>query len=180
MMKKVKYRFYVDHEKEEQWVNEMSREGWHLERFIVFRYSFVKGKPGAYIYRNELLNGLTSSEKNDYLDFLKGSGIEVVHKFGGWAYLRKKASDGTFEIYTDTASKISYYNRILNLFTILLLCNLVMGIFNLNISDSASYTGAISSTMGVISIAVAILIAFPTIKVYRRKNILKKQQNIFE
>lgn len=180
MMKKVKYRFYVDYEKEEQWVNEMSQEGWHLERFMVIRYSFVKGEPGTYIYRNELLNGLTSGEKNNYLDFLKGSGIEVVHKFGGWAYFRKKASDGPFEIYTDTASKISYYNRILNLFTLLLLCNFIMGIINLNIADSTSYHGTISSTVGVFGIATAMLIAFPTIRVYRRKNILKKSQNLFE
>ncbi|QFG00703.1 DUF2812 domain-containing protein [Psychrobacillus glaciei] len=179
-MKKVKYRFYVDYEKEEQWVNEMAQNGWHFKKIMVFRYTLVKGEPGAYIYRNELLAGLALKNKNDYLEFLKESGIEVVNKFGGWAYFRKKAAEGPFEIYTDTSSKISYYNRILNLFTVLFLGNLIMGIFNLMVSDHASYRGTISSTAGIFGIATAILILIPNIKIYRRKNAIKEQQQIFE
>lgn len=179
-MKKVKYRFYVDYEKEEQWVNEMSKNGWHLEKFMVFRYTFAKGESGAYIYRNELIAGLALKDKNDYLEFLKESGIEVVNKFGGWAYFRKKAEEGTFEIYTDTTSKISYYNRILNLFTLLFLFNLIMGIINLIISKSAPYKGVVNLSTGLLGLIVAILILIPTLKVYQRKKSLKNQQQLFE
>jgi hypothetical protein len=179
-MKKVKYRFYVDYEKEEQWINEMSKNGWNLERFMVFRYTFAKGEPGAYIYRNELLAGFTIKDKNNYLDFLKESGIEVVNKFGGWAYFRKKAAEGPFEIYTDTTSKISYYNRILNLFTLLFLCNLIMGIFNLIVSKSAPYKGVVNLSTGIVGVIVAILILIPTMKVYHRKKSLIDQQQLFE
>lgn len=179
-MKKVKYRLYVDYEKEERWVNEMAQQGWLLEKFRPLRFTFLKGEPGAYIYRNELLAGLSVKEKNDYLEFLKQSGIEVVNKFGGWAYFRQKASDGPFEIYTDSASKVSYFNRIIGLFTLLLLFNIIIGVVNLIISAYVLDHGIVNSFTGLINFAAAILISIPTIKIYRRKKDLQEQQNLFE
>lgn len=179
-MKKVKYRYYMDYEKEEQWVNDMALQGWHLKQFKFIRFTFVKGEPGAYIYRNELLKGLASKEEYDYMEFLKESGIEVINKSGVWAYFRKKSSDGPFEIYTDTASKVLYLNRILSLFIFLFLINLLAGISNLILSRNGSDYGLISSTIGLWGVAVAFIILIPTIKVYRRKKELKEQQNLFD
>lgn len=179
-MKKVKYRFFVDYEKEEQWVNDMAQQGWLLEKFKFFRFTFLKGEPGAYIYRNELLAGLALKDKNEYLQFLKQSGIEVVNKFGGWAYFRKKASDGPFEIYTDTASKVSYFNRILGPLTFLLLMNIIIGVVNLIISVYNSSHGTVNSSTGLINLAVAVLLSIPAIKIYRRKKALQEQKNLFE
>ncbi|MDI2585783.1 MULTISPECIES: DUF2812 domain-containing protein [unclassified Psychrobacillus] len=177
-MKKVKYRLYVDYEKEEQWINELAQQGWLLEKFKFFRFTFVKGEAGSYIYRNELLAGLALKDKNEYLQFLKESGIEIVSKFGGWVYFRKKASDGPFGIYTDTASKVSYFNRIIGLFTLLLVFNIIIGIVNLIISGYAD--SPVNSYTSFFNFAAAILIAVPTIKVYRRKKALQEQQNLFE
>jgi len=28
-----KFRFFIDHEREEQWVNNMAEQGWHLKKF---------------------------------------------------------------------------------------------------------------------------------------------------
>ncbi|WP_144510819.1 DUF2812 domain-containing protein [Bacillus sp. FJAT-22090] len=179
-MKKVKYRFYVDYEKEEQWVNEMAQQGWFLETFKFFRFAFVKGEPGTYVYRNEMLKGLSKNDETNYVEFLKESGIELVSKFGGWAYFRKEASDGPFEIYTDTASKISYYNRILNLFSLLFLFNLIMGIFNVIVSDSAPYQGKFNLITGIFGLAVSLLILIPIVKVYRRKKVLQQNRNLYD
>lgn len=179
-MKKVKYRFYVDYEKEESWVNDMAKQGWFLENFKFFRFAFVKGEPGTYIYRNELLRGLSKDDEDNYLEFLKESDIELVSKFGGWAYFRKKASGGPFEIYTDNASKISYYNRILNLFSLLFLFNLIMGIINLFVSNSAPYQGRFNLITGLFGLAAALLISIPIVKVYRRKKELQQNQNLFD
>ena len=47
-------------------------------------------------------------------------GIEVVSKWNQWVYLRRKAAEGTFEMYTDVDSKIEQYKRIKKLFITLL------------------------------------------------------------
>ncbi|MFJ7972050.1 DUF2812 domain-containing protein [Psychrobacillus sp. NPDC096389] len=172
-MKKVKNRLYLDYEKEEQWINDMVQEGWHLKKFMFFRFTFEKGEQGSYIYRNEFLGGRTVEEENNYIEFLKESDIEVVYKFGGWAYFRRKASKGPFEIYTDTSSKVSYFNRILSVFIALFLVNLMFGIINLAISQAAPY-------LSVVSFIAAIVILIPIVIILRRKKALQEQQNLFE
>ena len=47
-MKKVKNRLYLDYEKEELWINDMVQEGWHLKKFMFFRFTFEKGEQGSY------------------------------------------------------------------------------------------------------------------------------------
>lgn len=171
-MKKVMYRFFMDYQKEEKWLNEQNEKGLHLTKVQFTRYTFVEGTPGEYIYRNELLSGFTSKDHNEYLDFLKEGGIEVVDQFGGWGYFRKKADDGPFELYTDTSSKISYLNRVLYLFGFLLLINLYFFFFNFWIADGIRW-------FSYISLAVAILIIYPLSTVYKRKKALQVEQEIF-
>ena len=179
-MKKIKNRIFLDFEKEEKWINEMSKQGWHLEKFFLYHYTFRKGEPEKYIYRNEFLSGLKENEKNEYFDFLRESGIEVVHTFGFWSYFRKATVEGPFELYTDAKSKISYYNRIFNIFLLLFITNLVMAIENITISKNGYSISAANSSAGLLSFAVAILLFIPTLKIYQRKKELMRQQQFFE
>ncbi|KOS68834.1 hypothetical protein AEA09_09970 [Lysinibacillus contaminans] len=50
-------RFFSDDQKEEAWINEMSAQGWHLKKFFTIFFTFDKGEPGKYIYRNEYVGG---------------------------------------------------------------------------------------------------------------------------
>lgn len=178
-MKKVKYRIFGDFEKEEKWVNDMAAEGWHLEKFSFGRFVFTKGEPGAYIFRNEFIR-MNSSEKEDYFDFLKDSGITIINELGGWVYMKKAAAEGPFEIYTDTKSKIAYYKRMLSIFALFFFVNVWFGIMNLSILwDSARDKIAIP-IIGVFNIVVALIIAYPIIKIIHRKKVLEKQQQFFE
>ncbi|WML38122.1 DUF2812 domain-containing protein [Neobacillus sp. OS1-2] len=178
-MKKVMYRFYLDYEKEEKWINEMALQGWHLNKFSLGRFTFTKGEPGACIYRNEFLSGMSTNEKKDYLDFLKDSGITVINEFGGWVYMKKAATEGPFEIYTDSKSKIAYYQRMLNIFLLLFFVNAWLGISNVSFFNQ-SKTVFFNQAIGVLNIAAAFLIAVPIIKIIRRKRELKKNQQFFE
>jgi hypothetical protein len=115
-MKYNAYKFFTigQYEKEEKWLNEMSAKGMQLTDVGFCRYSFVKGTPGEYIYRLELLEHMPgNAESVSYISFLEETGIEQVGSILRWIYLRKKASDGPFELYSDTESKINHYKRIL-------------------------------------------------------------------
>ncbi len=91
-MKKVIYRYFMDDQKEEQWLNEQCNKGFHLIKVQFSRYTLVECAPGEYIYRNELLSGLESRGNKKYLEFIQESGIEVVDQCVGWGYFRKKIS----------------------------------------------------------------------------------------
>ena len=179
-MKKVNYRIFGDFEKEEKWVNEMAAEGWHLEKFFLGRFKFIKGEPGAYIYRNEFIFHMKSKEKKDYFDFLKDSGITIIYEMGAWVYMKKTAAEGPFELYTDTKSKLAYYKRMLSVFFFLFLINAYFGLMNLSILWDREKDEIIIPTIGVFNIVVALLIAYPIIKIIQRKKRLEKQQQFFE
>lgn len=179
-MRKVLYRFFVDFEKEEKWINGMGAQGWHLEKFSFARFAFKKGEPGAFIYRNEFISGMSSADKKDYFEFLKDSGISIINEMGGWVYMKKAAADGPFEIYTDTKSKISYYKRMLNIFALLFFINAWMGIANISIFGDKTSLEFVNQSAGIFNIAAAILIAFPILKIIKCKRSLEKDQQFFE
>ncbi len=78
------------------------------------------------------MNGSTA-ERRIILIFLQSMNIECVSKFAGWAYYRKKAVDGPFELFSDAPSKINSLKSMNRLFIPLALLNVVMGILNITL-----------------------------------------------
>jgi len=99
MKKTVRKIFFIwEYEKEEQWLNAKSKEGWQLVMATFGKYQFESGIPDEYTYRLELLDkSMNSTESNSYLNFLQETGIEMVGKCKQWIYLRCKTADGGFE-----------------------------------------------------------------------------------
>lgn len=132
-MKKKVFRLVFDFEKEENWLNSMAAKGWNLVSYTIGLYVFEKGVPGEYTYRIELLENLPSHpESQSYLEFMRESGVECVDTHLRWVYFRKKTSDGSFSIYTDSESKIKHYERIVWLLGAVAIMNLVIPISNLH------------------------------------------------
>ena len=179
-MRKVRYRFYFDYEKEEKWINEMAAQGWHLEKWFLNRFTFTKGEPGAFTYRNEFLGAMSKQEKQDYFELLKDSGITIIYELGGWVYMKKASAEGPFELYTDTHSKIDYYKRMLNIFLLLFFVNVFAGILNAGIFGDESLPRSMNSVVGIFNMAVAILLTFPIIKIIQRKRALMKKKDLYE
>ncbi|KGR77764.1 hypothetical protein CD29_14045 [Ureibacillus manganicus DSM 26584] len=170
-----KIRFFLDYEKEEQWVNEMCLKGWHLVKFGVGNFKFVKGEPGEYIYRNEMITSLGKKDNSkEYISFLNETGVELVAQFGPWAYFRKKFSEGPFELYSDTSSKIQYLNRIIYLFVFFALINFFFGF-----SNSLNFDSNFTRGIGIANFIAALLITFPLIIVFKRRKALKSNLDIF-
>ena len=112
-MKHKVIKFLLDFVKEECWLNEMSAKGLQLVSVSYPQYVLEEGEQGEYIYRLELLEHWPSSvEGRAYLRFVEDSGTECVDTWWRWAYFRRKASEGSFDLYTDTTLKIKNYARI--------------------------------------------------------------------
>lgn len=119
-MKQVIWRFYWDYEREEKWLNAMAAKGLALYSYSWGRYVFEECEPGEYLYRIELLKDLPSKpESMAYLGFLEEAGIVCVASHLRWVYLRKKAADGSFDLYTDIESRLDQYRTVTNLWNVL-------------------------------------------------------------
>lgn len=117
-MKKVLWKWYINYEREEKWLNAMAEKGWAMTGYTWCRYEFTKCAPGEYQYRIELLENMAGhSESLKYLDFLSESGIEHVASYMRWIYLRKKAGDTPFDLFSDIDSRIRHYRRVLAFFS---------------------------------------------------------------
>lgn len=175
-MKKRVYRFFFNHEKEEAWVNNMAEKGWHLKRTMVGYFLFEKGEPGQYIYRNELV----IRKSQDYYDFLESMNIEFVSKFGCWAYYRKNKSEGPFELFSDSSSKIKYLKSISYLFIAVTLLNLLFGVFNLYIGLGESTERFLNIGVSFLNFVVVMIMCIQIFKNERRKKGLQGELHIFE
>lgn len=170
-MKKRSWRFYSNYEKEEVWLNKMAASGWHCVDYFFGRYTFEKGEPGEYIYRIQLLEYPSNhAESVAYLKFLEEAGVEHLASYGGWIYLRKKAADGPFELFSDKKSRIAHYKRIIYMLLPLLLVNFAFGI------------GLIANPWPVnyINLGAALLLSIPILSYYKRIKALEKDSQIHE
>lgn len=129
----LKFRMYFDKDAEEIWLREMSRKGWAFKKFFLGMYTFEPCEPGEYNYQIDLLDNW-SGEKEDYASFMEQSGVEVISQWYRWVYIRKKASDGPFEMYTDVESKIAQYRRIKNFFMVGLIVEIICFLIEINAS----------------------------------------------
>ena len=109
-----KFRLYYDPDKELVWLQNMLNQGWALTHFALGVYTFEPCQPGEYIYQIDILKDVTDFD--NYKAFMEDSGVEVVCRWMRWVFVRKRAEDGPFKLYTDPESLIRYYRTIRGLF----------------------------------------------------------------
>lgn len=118
----VKFKLFLDKDKEEKWLNELAKNHLALESFIIGFYFFKKSdviwEYKVDIYRKSLGN------RDDYIKFIEDTGAQLVLNYGFWMIFKRDSSFGEFELYTDTKSQLQQYNAIRNAFTIVLLIEL--------------------------------------------------------
>lgn len=113
----IKFRMFYDKEKGTRWLNKMSEKGYAMTGFFAGFWQFDTCEPGKYTYQIDFSDRFGSAG-TDYREFMKETGIEVVQCWGPWVYLRKEASEGEFQLYTDVDSNIEHYTKILRMFKI--------------------------------------------------------------
>jgi hypothetical protein len=121
--------------KEERWLEEMAQTGWHLVSGPIV-YCFEEGAPAQMRYRLDYRS--ESGGMDEYLRLCRDSGWERVFSFAGWQYFRT-ASASAPEIYTDAASRIAKYRRLLNSSVLLAIASMAANI--VLVIDSFHYRG---------------------------------------
>lgn len=125
-----KFRFYFDKDKETTWLNEMAAKGYAMTGFFLGFYRFEQCEPGEYLYQIDITEGLFRVPEN-YREFMKEAGVEIVCLWGPWVILRRRAADGPFELYTDVESTIEHYTKIRKMFKIVLIIEILCLFMNI-------------------------------------------------
>lgn len=121
-----RFRMYYDKDAEEVWLNKMCQKGWAMTSFFAGLYTFAPCQPGEYIYQIDMPEGagLQPNDIEGYTEFMEDAGVEVVQQWYRWVYLRKRAAEGPFQVYTDPGSQIALYRRIRRFFLFALVLEL--------------------------------------------------------
>jgi len=98
--------------REERWLAEQERAGWHLENVRCFGYTFARAAPAETAYRLDV-GPSVRRDRQEYFDLFGDAGWEHVGARGLWQYFRKPVVGGEVpEIYTDPGSRIAKYRRL--------------------------------------------------------------------
>lgn len=113
-----RFKLLFDKDREQSWLDQMCRRGWAMVSFFAGVYTFVPCQPGEFIYQIDLLpgRGFTPEDPEGYTSFMEDTGVEVLRRWARWVYLRRRAAEGPFAIYTDVDSQIQMYARIRAMF----------------------------------------------------------------
>ncbi|MFZ5788021.1 MAG: DUF2812 domain-containing protein [Acidobacteriota bacterium] len=131
---------------EESWLREMARQGWHLRRAALFRYVFDRGEPADVVYKLDY-HVLARKDRGEYLGLFRAAGWEHVGEVASWHYFRTPATAGSDpDIFSDTASRVAKYKRLL-LFLLILLPIFVNSLVTLLARPRPVEGGALSAIL---------------------------------
>lgn len=132
----------------------MSRKGYAMTGFFAGFYDFEKCEPGQYIYQVDIGDRLFKTD-DDYRRFMAEMNVEIVQQWGLWIILRKKSSEGEFQLYTDVDSSITHYCKIHRMFKIGVILELICFIMEtLAAAAGNSWAIAFMFLLGLILIAM--------------------------
>jgi Protein of unknown function (DUF2812). len=123
------------YEKEEQWINELSRQGLHFKKARMISSFFTRDESVRYTYRLDYQTGQTNggAKFQEYLDLYQDAGWEYVSSYGStWHYFRKEWQPGEEpRLYTDRESLMMLYKRLQRVMGVMLFLNLFIMILNM-------------------------------------------------
>lgn len=183
-MSQVIRKLYFDFEKEEKFLNDMMAKGLAFKNYSWGKYTFEEAPKEEYIYRLELLEHPPEHEESQkYISFMEEMGAELVTTVSRWAYFRKRAEDGEFDIYSDLDSRLKHYMRVRMFMFVIAALNFFLGLFNLYSGYLATTTGhlAINNYVAIVSFSVAALLLILLILPLNKKiNTLENERKIRE
>ena len=177
LIRKSKWFWAWQDDKEEEWLGEMSRQGLHLQHPGAFgQYAFEHEAPHEFAYR---LDFVANAKKNeDYYQLFRDAGWEHVGELGGWQYWRKEIVDGRVpEIFTDNASKIQKYQRLIGYLFIFFPIYIVL-LTNHNNRTIMQGSGVFSTLYEIlffVFFVVMIILLVSMVKIFQRISSLKRK-----
>ena len=174
------YFTIADFEREERWLNGMSRRGWHFVSTNGLVYRFEQGRPGEYVYKIDLPDEGDAAHVADYERFLAECGVEVVAHFKDWVYLRRPASEGPIETSDNTRAQLSLINRasgyaadilcrLLSVFAALSVVSLIVASLLAADSPVAEFLQGFGVSVAVSAMVALALVFTPVMRRLRRR-----------
>ena len=87
---------------------------------------------------------------------MKDMNITVIQNWGYWIILRKEASEGAFELYTDVESQIEHYTKIRNMFKIVTIVELVCMFMEIAAACIGKVAAAIPLTFVILALVIVL------------------------
>ena len=173
-----KFFFVWDFDKEEKWLNEMAAKGLALVSTGFCKYEFEDCVPGEYKVCLQLLDKQPKHpEMQKYIEFMEETGAEHVGSFTRWVFFRKKASEGDFQLFSDNDSKVKYMTSMLSFVALIVGLNLYIGLYNLFV---VFFLHSAFNYIGLLNFAIALVGIPGVIKLWKKRNQLKKASQLFE
>lgn len=169
-------------EKEEGWLEEMSQTGWHLKSVqLPCVYTFAKGEPCRNAYRLDYML-MKKDQLDEYLQIFQDAGWEYVGEMSNWRYWRKRVANGEIpEIFTDNESKIKKYQRMLVIMVFILIILTAIGT-NMFINrawtdmDNILWINVIYSMAMLCYVVIIPIYVVVVVKLWQRVNQLKQNK----
>lgn len=165
------FKLMLDKDKETKWLNEMAFKGYALVNFVAGFYTFEQCEPGMYTYQIDWTKGLWCVS-DDYREFMKEIGVEIICLWGPWVILRKKTAEGPFELYSDAESQIQHYTKILMMFKAVTILEIICFFIEFISAKMGSNVGI----FGMVLIGI-ICVAFINVTRNTKKNIIKLKKD---
>ena len=151
--KQFKYFSIFNHEKEQEYLAKMHREGWRFVRVTGLGvYHFEECEPTDVVYQLDY-NQEGLSHKTEYVQMFKDCGWEYIQDYAGYSYFRKPASEmnGDEELVCDDASRLAMMERVFRgrllplvvIFTACLLPQFILNLFSFHNYGVAIFLGGI-------------------------------------
>lgn len=109
------YFTIADWEREQNWLTEMSEQGWRFVKTNGFFYTFERCVPERVAYRLDY-SGLRRGDRGDYYAMFRDYGWEYLQDINGFSYFRKPAdgvSPEDLEIFSDGESRMKMIKKFL-------------------------------------------------------------------
>ncbi len=150
-------------EQEENWLCEMSKNGWHLKSVSPFVYTFHKGEPGEFVYRLDYKHTL-DKDYAEYQAIFKDSGWELIALMSNWHYYRIRPDNVAVpEIYNDNYSKSIKYQRLLGI--LLPIFCVTMLTVPPGITSSRAYPGGWWDVVIILGLVIKVFFIYAVIRV---------------
>lgn len=115
-LKERKFFFAWNMEKEQKYLEEKAKQGYHLVRSGFGTYEFELGEPKDMVYQFDF-RSLGKEGEEEYLELMQD--WEMVQRYGSWYYFRKERDGVNDTIYSNVESQRKMYLRLMGLLALL-------------------------------------------------------------
>lgn len=154
----------TQHEEEQEYLREMHRNGWKLQRVQWAFYTFVQCEPEDVVYQLDYNQSIEN--KTEYLQMFFDCGWEYIQDMMGYSYFRKPASAmrGEEGIFCDHESRMAMWDRVFKgrvRILLIILCCIIIPQIVLQSHNSSAAGGFLWGTfIGLLIVYLVILIRF--------------------